>query len=218
MRKAVRHAVAELYAELGRVGLIVGSSGNVSARLPEGMIITPSGGVPGRLKPRDLAQAAFDGTARGKATPSSEWAMHALIYQGAPEAGAIVHTHADACTALACLGEPLPAFHYNVLQFGGTTVPCVPYVTFGTMELAESVAAAIAGHSGCLLANHGMIVHGRDAAEALDRALLLESLCRQYLMLRAAGTPVLLSERDMDDARRRFRRYGPREAWAEDAS
>lgn len=211
MRKhAERKAVADLYQELGQCGLILGSSGNVSLRAGDSMVITPSGGAPERVRARDMVVMTLDGDAPGDPTPSSEWPMHAAIYRTTPEAGCIVHTHADACTALACLQEPLPAFHYMVLQFGGATVPCAPYVTFGTPALADYAAKAIEGHSACLLANHGMIVHGRDPAQALDRARLLESLCRQYLMARAAGTPRLLTQDELVAARERFRSYGQR--------
>jgi L-fuculose-phosphate aldolase len=143
-------------------------------------------------------------------TPSSEWALHAAVYRECPEAGFIAHTHADACTALACLGTPLPAFHYMVLQFGGADVRCAPYVTFGTRALAVHAAEAIRGRNACLLANHGMIVFGTTAREALSRAVQLEMLCRQYLLCLSAGTPRLLTEQEMLDARERFKTYGPR--------
>jgi L-fuculose-phosphate aldolase len=202
--------VAGLYAQLGRDRLIVGSSGNVSARTAEGMVITRSGASPSAAEAPAMARVTLAGAALNDVTASSEWAMHAAIYRQHPAARVIVHTHADACTALACLGLPLPAFHYMVLQFGGPDVRCAPYVTFGTAALAEAAAAAIADRSACLLANHGMIVFGRDADHALAQAHLLESLCRQYLLALAAGTPRLLSEADMDAARERFKSYGPR--------
>ncbi|MBN8927164.1 MAG: hypothetical protein BGO51_18610 [Rhodospirillales bacterium 69-11] len=203
--------ILSLYAALGRAGLIQGSSGNVSARVPQGMVITPSGGTPEEaLGEPDLARMTLDGTVTNDATPSSEWAMHAGIYQAAPETRFIVHSHADACTALACLAEPLPAFHYMVLQFGGTDVRCAPYVTFGTPALAALAVEAMRDRTACLLANHGMIVLGATAAQALSRSLLLEQLCRQYLLARSAGTPRLLSEAEMAAAKERFRTYGRR--------
>lgn len=208
--RRAREIVVDLYQALSHHGLILGSSGNVSLRTRDGMVITPSGGSPDGVRARDMAVTTLDGDAWGEATPSSEWPMHAAIYRETPDATCIIHTHADACTALACLAEPLPAFHYLVLQFGGMTVPCAPYVTFGTAELAARAAETIRGHGACLLANHGMIVHGRDPAQALDRALLLETLCRQYLMARAAGTPKLLTDDEMAAAHERFRTYGPR--------
>jgi L-fuculose-phosphate aldolase len=136
--------------------------------------------------------------------------MHAAIYQAHADARYIVHTHADACTALACLNRPLPAFHYMVLQFGGEDVRCAPYVTFGTPELAALAVEAMAHRSACLLANHGMIVHGRDTEHTLAQTVLLESLCRQYLLALSAGTPRLLTSDEMLAARDRFKTYGPR--------
>jgi L-fuculose-phosphate aldolase len=208
----MRDAVAWLYRTLGERALIVGSSGNVSARLPDGMLITPSGGSPDALT--ELVHCSMDGAVLdgGTGTPSSEWAMHAAVYQVCPEAGFIVHTHADACTALACLDRGLPAFHYMVGQFGSFDVRCAPYVTFGTPALAAHAAEAIRGRSACLLANHGMIVSAATAAKALTAAVLLETLCRQYLLALAAGTPRLLTDQEMADARERFKTYGPQAA------
>jgi L-fuculose-phosphate aldolase len=204
----MRDDVTLLYRELGRRGLIVGSSGNVSVRLADQMIITPSGGSPDSFA--DVVTVSLDGVVAGPGTPSSEWAMHAAVYRACPEAAFIVHTHADACTALACLNQELPAFHYMVGQFGGFDVRCAPYVTFGTPELAAVAAVAIQGRRACLLANHGMIVWGGTPAQALSRALLLETLCRQYLLALSAGTPRLLTEQQMLDAAERFKTYGSR--------
>jgi L-fuculose-phosphate aldolase len=204
----MRDAVAWLYRQAAASGLIVGSSGNASGRMPDGtMVITPSGCDPESVT--DLTAMSLDGAVLEGGAPSSEWAMHAAVYRVCLEAAFILHTHADACTSLACLGSPLPAFHYMVVQFGGAEVRCAPYVTFGTPALAEMAAEAIRGRSACLLANHGMIVCAETAAQALSRAVLLETLCRQYLLALSAGTPRLLTAREMLDAQERFRSYGP---------
>jgi L-fuculose-phosphate aldolase len=208
----MREQVAWLYGAAAARGLITGSSGNVSARTADGMVITPSGGDPSSVTAADLASVTMDGVALDAATPSSEWAMHAAVYRECPEAGFVVHTHADACTALACLGSGLPAFHYMVLQFGGSDVRCAPYVTFGTPALARLAGEAIRGRTACLLANHGMIVSGNTADGALAASVLLETLCRQYLLALSAGTPRLLDEQQMLDARERFKTYGPRDS------
>jgi L-fuculose-phosphate aldolase len=136
--------------------------------------------------------------------------MHAAVYRTCHQARFIAHTHADACTALACLNRPLPAFHYMVVQFGGDDVRCAPYVTFGTPTLAEHAAEAIRDRTACLLANHGMIVCASSAAETLAHTVLLETLCRQYLLASSAGTPRLLTTEEMQAARERFKTYGPR--------
>lgn len=208
---------AWLYQALGERGLIVGSAGNVSARTPEGMVITPSGGSPDRVGPAGLVHVTLAGAEleraqpnSGTPAPSSEWAMHAAVYRTCPEAAFVAHTHADACAALACLNERLPPFHYMVARFGGGDVRCAPYVTFGTPVLAQLAGDAILGRTACLLANHGMIVCAASAAEALSSATLLETLCRQYLLARSAGTPRLLTEQEMLDARQRFKTYGAR--------
>jgi L-fuculose-phosphate aldolase len=197
-----------LYASLGARGLIVGSSGNVSERNERGMIITPTGGCPDGVDESGMAETTLDGMRLNNATPSSEWEMHAAIYRAFPTAACIVHTHADACTALACLGQPLPPFHYMVLQFGGSDVRCAPYVTFGTPELAAHAVTALKGRTACLLANHGMILYAQDAEQALSRTLLLETLCRQYLLALSAGKPRLLSADEVRAAKQRFKTYG----------
>lgn len=211
----MQNEVAWLYKTLGDRGLVAGSAGNVSARTAGGMLITPSGGDPEAGV--ELVSLSMDGVVHGDCagTPSSEWALHAAVYRECPEAAFIVHTHADACTALACLRSPLPAFHYMVTEFGGTEVRCAPYVTFGTPALADHAARAIRGQNACLLANHGMIVSAATARGVLSRAVLLETLCRQYLLALSAGTPRLLTEQEMADARERFKTYGPRSGRSE---
>jgi L-fuculose-phosphate aldolase len=157
-----------------------------------------------------MAETALDGTRLNNATPSSEWEMHAAIYRAFPAAACIVHTHADACTALSCLGRPLPPFHYMVVQFGGPDVRCAPYVTFGTADLAAHAVTALQGRTACLLGNHGMILYAGDPQQALARTLLLETLCRQYLLALAAGKPRLLAAEEITAAQQRFSTYGPR--------
>ena len=186
-----------------------GSSGNVSVRAARGMVITPSGCSADSITDTDPVTMTLDGNARGKRAPSSEWFMHAAIYRAYPDAQAIVHTHSDACTALACLNEPLPAFHYLITRFGGDDVRCAPYVTFGTPALANVAVAALVDRTACLLANHGMIVTGPTAEEALTAAITLETLARQYLLARAAGKVRLLTTAEMQAARERFKTYGP---------
>ena len=204
-----RRAVAHAYREIARLGLNSGSAGNVSARTRKGMVITPSGCSATTVTESGLVAMTLDGATRDDIAPSSEWPMHAGIYEAYPGAGFIIHTHADACTALACLNEPLPPFHYMVLDFGGPNVRCAPYVTFGTPELAGLAVTALEDRSACLLANHGMIVHGHDAELALRRAVALETLCRQYLLARQAGTLRLLNAAEIAAARERFKNYGP---------
>jgi L-fuculose-phosphate aldolase len=202
-----RVQLAALYRELGQRRLCGGTAGNVSLRTDSGMIVTPSGAKPEAIAPECLASMSLGGHVQGGSTPSSEWAMHARIYEAYSGARCIVHTHSDACTALACLGEGLPAFHYMNTRFGGDDVRCAPYKTFGTPALAEAAVRALDGRTACLLANHGMVVHAGSPAEALSSALLLETLARQYLLARSAGNPRLLTAEEMREAQRRFQSY-----------
>ena len=201
------NAIVAVYCELGRLGLNTGSSGNVSQRTGTGMLITPTGITAATVSTAGLVRMSLDGEVVGTGAPSSEWEMHAGIYAACPGAGAIVHTHADACTALACLGEDLPPFHYLIVGFGGADVRCAPYATFGTPALAASAVVALEGRTACLLGNHGMICHGPDPATALATALTLETLARQYLLARSAGSPRLLSPAEIAAAQDRYESY-----------
>jgi L-fuculose-phosphate aldolase len=203
-----RRQLVTVYREVDRRGLIVASAGNVSHRTRAGMIISPSGCSAAMLEPDGVVAMTLGGEVKGHAAPSTEWAMHAAIYLAYPAAQCIVHTHSDACTALACLNEALPAFHYMVASFGGDDVRCASYVTFGTPELARLAVSALTGRTACLLANHGMIVHASTAERALSAALALETLCRQYLLARSAGAVRLLTTEEMRGAHERFRAYG----------
>lgn len=192
------------YRSLGRLGLIQGSSGNLSVRTGNGMLISPTGTTPERIEPAQMVATDLQEPAAGA---SSEWALHAAVYQANEAFGAIVHAHADACTALACLAEPLPPFHYLVASFGGDDVRCAPYATFGTPALAAVAAVAMRDRTACLLANHGMIAAGPSLDDAVETALRLETLVRQYLLARSAGAPRLLTAEQMAEARERFLTY-----------
>ncbi|ONG56368.1 hypothetical protein BKE38_06015 [Pseudoroseomonas deserti] len=208
MTDSLAASLVETYKALARHGLNHGSSGNVSARVGAEMLVTPTGATAESLTPAQMVRMPILGPAAAGSAPSSEWPMHAAVYAACPEAGCVIHSHADACTALACLGEPLPAFHYMVVGFGGATVPIARYAAFGTPALAEAAGHAIIGHKACLLENHGMIVQGPDAATALATALRLETLARQFLLARGAGTPRILSAEEVAAAKERYKTYG----------
>jgi L-fuculose-phosphate aldolase len=204
----MRQALVDLYRALAARDMLVGSSGNVSARDGEAMLITPTGCDAESLEASQIVAASFRGHYQGDHRPSSEWELHAAIYQADASAQVIVHTHSDHATALSCLSRPLPAFHYNVAEFGGENVRCAGYATFGTPALAKLAAEAIRGRNACLLANHGMIVHAATPRAALAAAIRLEALCKQYLLACSAGAPRLLSPAEMSAALDRYATYG----------
>lgn len=185
-----------------------GTAGNLSLRHGEGMLITPTGIPPHELAPEQIVEMDLRGNWQGRWKPSSEWAIHARLYQ-TTSAKAVVHAHPDHCVALATLRRPLPPFHYMIASFGGDVVPCAPYACFGTPALAETVIEAMGTtYSACLMSNHGIVTIGPDLATALMRAEKLEMLARQYLLARMGGEPVLLTPDELAEVHSRYSSYG----------
>ena len=194
---------------MGAARLNVGTSGTASQRLAGGrMLISPSGITAERCRAEDMVVVEADGRYAGARAPSSEWQLHHDVYAAFPAAGAVLHAHAPFATALACQRLDIPPFHYMIARFGGTTVRCARYATFGTQALSEATVAALHERSACLLANHGMVVFGRDLEHALAMAVEFETLCEQYWRTLQLGAPVLLSEAEMAEVIERFKWYG----------
>ena len=193
-------------------GLNKGVAGNVSVRAEEsgetGFLITPTGIPYASLVREDIVFMRADGSARGVRKPSSEWRFHRDVYAARPAAGAIVHAHSPFATSLACLRRDIPAFHYMIARFGGDTLRCAQYATFGTQALSAAVLTAMEGRTACLLANHGMLVYGHTLDQAFDLAVELESLCEQYWRACQIGDPVLLEADEMRTVLDKFAHYG----------
>ncbi|MEM8766307.1 MAG: class II aldolase/adducin family protein [Pseudomonadota bacterium] len=194
----LRETLITAYARIVAMGLTDQASGNVSVRVPDGMLVSCSGATAENLTPERVVKVHPDGSFSGAHRPSSEWRMHQAIYERHEAANAVVHTHSDYCVALACHNQPLPGFHYMVGTLGGPDVPCVPYATFGTERLALDAAAALTDRVACLLANHGAIARGDDLDSAIARVERLEILCRHYVLARQLGEPDLLSDADWE--------------------
>lgn len=185
------------------------SSGNLSLRVDDGLLLTPSAIPFARLGVEDLVKLSLDGEIlAGGCKPSSEWPFHTAILQVRPDVNAIVHTHSVAATAYSCLRQPIPAFHYMVAALGGYEVPCSGYATPGTRELAELAVDTLGDLGGCLLANHGVLAVGDDLDQALARAQLIETLAEQYSRTLQLGGAVLLSDAEMSEMLEAFRYYG----------
>ncbi len=186
--------------EMAARGLAAGTSGNVSLRGAEGILITPSAVPYEELTPEMIPLLRPDGSFEGRFRPSSEWRFHLDIYLSRPEAGGVVHHHAPYCTALAMARREIPPCHYMITRFGGGSVRCADYALFGTAALSEAVLRALEGRAACLMANHGGLALGRDVFAALAAATELEVLAQQYLLSLQAGGPVLLSDQEIQDA------------------
>lgn len=195
----LREQLVEQYKHVERIGLNELSSGNLSVRFGDNMLISPNGAKAENIAVDTIVEVSLDGDWQGDRKPSSEWRMHAAIYQRHEEAQAVVHTHSDYCVALASHLIGLPGFHYLVGTFGGNDVPCVPYSTFGTQRLADDAAEALTDRTACLLGNHGMIARGRNLKNAVNMAHRLEIMCRQYLLARQLGEPARLTDAEWDE-------------------
>ncbi|MEI7612286.1 MAG: class II aldolase/adducin family protein [Betaproteobacteria bacterium] len=197
-------------------GLNKGTAGNLSVRAEEhgecGFLITPTGMSYDTLTPDDVVFMRLDGTHSGihsnQRKPSSEWRFHRDLYAARTEAGAVLHAHSPFATSLACLRRDIPAFHYMIARFGGDTLRCADYATFGTQELSNAALSAMQDRNACLLANHGLLVFGRDLTQALDLGIELEALCEQYWRACQLGQPVLLDAAEMDVVLEKFATYG----------
>jgi L-fuculose-phosphate aldolase len=175
------------------------------------MLITPSGLAYDAIGPEDIVFVGPDGTPPpGSRKPSSEWRFHLAAYRARPDLHGVVHTHSTHAVVLACAHQSIPAFHYMVAMAGGTDIPCVPYATFGTEELAAHVANGLAQRNACLMANHGQIAIGVTLAAALELAAEVEVLAEQFYKVRTLGKAHVLSDAEMANVLERFKSYGQR--------
>jgi L-fuculose-phosphate aldolase len=197
---------------MNRCGINQGTSGNLSIRHRGGMLITPSGMPYTNLGPDDIVYVNGEGQHRGKRLPSSEWRIHHDVYRARPDAGAILHAHPTDCTALACLHEPIPAFHYMVAVAGGRDIRCAPYATFGTQALSNHVLDALKDRRVCLMANHGLLCLSENLDKALALAIEVEQLARTYLHCLSVGNPLILDDEEMDRVLLKFKSYGAQDS------
>jgi L-fuculose-phosphate aldolase len=203
-----RAAIVTTCRELSRSGLVVGMAGNVSVRSGDLVAVSPSGLRYADLTPELVGVHQLDGTAvEAPLAPSSELPLHLAVYAARPEAGAIVHTHSPAATALSTLTDEIPAVHYYLAMFGGP-VRVAPYATYGTDELARNAVDALRDRTGCLLGNHGAVTIGPDLGTAHDKSVYLEWLCDVYLRASSAGSPRLLPAEELDVVALRMAGYG----------
>ncbi|ARH90615.1 MULTISPECIES: class II aldolase/adducin family protein [Streptomyces] len=192
-------------------GLVVGTSGNVSRRLKDLVLVTPSGVPYDRLGPGDLTAVDLNGAQIiGSLRPTSELPMHLAVYRSTP-ATAVVHTHAPYATAVSTLVAELPPVHYMAAALGGP-VRVAPYALYGSDELAAHLLEALRDRTGALLQNHGTVAYGDSLDQALDRTAQLEWMCRVWLTAVSVpgGTPRLLSADQLAAAGARLAGYGQR--------
>lgn len=208
-----RIEVVEHGRRMLRDGLVKGTSGNISVRVGNQVVITP-GSVPyEEIEPDGLAIVDLDGNPISGGRPSSETPLHTLVYRET-DAAAVVHTHSIYATTLACTVDELPAVHYMIHAFGGDSIAVSDYERFGSAELAAAVHAALGDRRGALLRNHGAVVHGPTLTRAYDLAVLLEWLAELYWRASVLGRPRILGHEQLEEvaAEARRRVYGSGDA------
>jgi L-fuculose-phosphate aldolase len=187
-------------------GLVVGTAGNISIRLDDEIVITPTSIPYDRIQRSDLCVLDLAGRQLdGRRRPSSEMPLHAQIYR-TTRAAAVVHTHSPFATTVACVGDALPAIHYSIHRFGGDTIPVAEYERFGSDALADRVALMLKDRRGVLLRNHGAVTYGSSLAEAYDLAVLLEWLAQIYWQAKQLGEPRLLTAAEISEVAAEARR------------
>ena len=206
----LRREIVEVSQALDSAGLMPNKSGNVSCRSAAGFLITPSGVPYADMTAAQIVELPLPAREEPSAgpRPSSEWRMHAAIYEARPTVTAIVHTHSPRATALTCAGKGIPAFHYMIALAGGD-VRCMPYATFGSDKLAAHAVRGLEGRRAVLLANHGVVTVGPSLRSAQAVAVEVENMAGQYLDLLAAGLePNVLDDEELRRVIRKFADYG----------
>lgn len=206
-----RREIIKYAQKMNPSGINVNKSGNVSARYRDGFIITPTGIPYDQLTEEDLVYVRKESNGYsfvGEYEASSEWFMHAKIYESREDVEAIVHTHSLYATAIACLEEDIPPFHYMVAVSGNTKIPCAPYALFGTEALADSCLKGLGQGNACLLSHHGVICVGKTVRKAFELAVEVENLAHMWTEVRKVNPDVILSEQQMKEVMLRFKTYG----------
>jgi L-fuculose-phosphate aldolase len=194
---ALRREMVDICRRMNASGINQGTAGNLSARIDDGFLITPTSLPYDRMEAEDIVEMGMDGTYVGKHRPSSEWRFHRDIMQARQDINAILHCHSIYATTLACQYKPIPAFHYMVGVAGGTTIRVAPYATFGTQALSDNAIAALEGRLACLLGQHGQISLGKNLEASLWLASEVETLARLYVQALPLGDLPILSDEEM---------------------
>ena len=209
---AARREIVAACRAMNESGINQGTSGNISMRFGNVMLVTPTALPYDKMKPADLCRMPIDGeygSWEGALKPSSEWRFHLDIMRARPEVGAIVHCHSNYATALAICHKPIPAVHYMIAAAGGPTIRVADYATYGTKELSDNALKALEGRTCCLLGNHGQIATGPTLDRALWLAVELETLAKQYTLTQLIGGARILPDDEIAVVVEKFQVYGP---------
>ena len=203
-----RQAIIDACRRMNELGINQGTSGNISLRHQDGMLITPTSVPYDQMRGEQIVFMKFDGSFAPGQKPSSEWRFHLDILRSRSEVNAVVHAHPPYATILSIMGLQIPPIHYMIAAAGGDTIRCAPYATYGTAELSDHAVNALEDRFACLLGHHGMIAIGASLPRALWLAVEVEALSRQYHGCLQIGTPPLLSQAEIERVRQKMAGYG----------
>ena len=179
--------IIETCLNMNKMGINQGTSGNVSAKVKGGILVTPSAMPYDKMKPKDIVFLSKKGVREKGKLPTTEWRFHLDISNSRKDVKAIVHTHSIFATIMSILREKIPAYHYLIAAAGGPTIRCAKYATFGTEKLSNNALAALKDRNACLLANHGVIAVGDNLDKALWLANEVEVLAKQCVFAKLLG-------------------------------
>lgn len=203
-----RQSIIDACRRMNELGINQGTSGNISLRHHDGMLITPTSVPYEKMRLEQIVFMGLDGSVAHAQKPSSEWRFHLDILRSRGEVNAVVHAHPPYATILSIMGLEIPPIHYMIAAAGGASIRCSPYATYGTAELSEHAVKALEDRFACLLGHHGMIAVGPSLPRALWLAVEVEALARQYHGCLQIGTPPLLSESEIERVRQKMAGYG----------
>lgn len=192
--------------KLEELGFTIGTYGNVSARVTEGLLVTPSRVDYAAMTPEDIVTVSLSGEVlNGIRLPSSEMDVHRLVYVNRPDVGGVIHSHSLYATALSCLHDTVPVMVEEQSQVIGDEIRCTQYVPAGQhLALGEEVARALGSSNAVLLANHGTLSCGRSLAEALFATRITERIAQMRLMTLGSGSIVPIPEEYVRSERERW--------------
>lgn len=204
--ESIKVGIIEKCRLLEKMGYFVGTWGNISVRVPEGFIVTPSRVQYDAIQTSDFVVVSMDGNVvAGYRLPSSEAEIHRAVLNKKSSVGAIIHSHSPYATAVSCLHRPIPPFVEDLAQIIGGQVNCTRYVPAGQhTRIAEEVANTIGEENAVLLANHGVMCCGRDLDEAFVASQILEKAALMMLAVGAIGLVIPIPDEFVSSERHRF--------------
>jgi L-fuculose-phosphate aldolase len=205
---SLRQAMIATCLKMNAAGLNVGTAGNLSVRLRDGFLVTPTGMDYETMQPGEIVAMDFDDRYYGDFYPTSEWRFHSAILKARPEVNVVLHSHALYCTMLASCRMGIPAAHYDIASFGDDHIECSGYAPFGTPELSGEVLRALGHRKACLLGNHGVLVLGKTIPKAFQLLQQIEFLAHHYIGTLMLGRGVVLSKGEMNVVLERYKTYG----------